>query len=569
MFVKITRSGPRSYVKLVESFRDDQGVPRQRVIATLGRLEAVQAGGAAALIAGLQRVSGSAVPDEPADSTGPVVNFATALSVGDTWLLSALWQRLGLAAGLHRVLRNSRSPVQAEALLRVMVFNRLCQPCSKLGVMRWLEGAHVPGVDRQEVTHQRLLRAMDVLAERRSEVERTLTKVLRPLADEALSVVFYDLTTLRAEGNSEMPQELRAHGLSKEGGIARQVLLGVVQTAEGLPIAHRVWQGNTAESTTLQPALQEVLAQWPVRRMVLVADRGLLSLDNLAQLQHMVLPAGQALEFILAVPGRRYAEFTEVLQPLHEAHCTVATQEVIGETTWQERRLVWAHDCQAAAQQTQRRQDTIDAIITQAQARAGKLDEQQAGERFKGRRLSDSGAKAWLFREVTQARLGAIIKVDLQSEDFSFDIDEHALQRARLNDGKLLLVTNVPDLSAKEVVRRYKSLADIERGFRVLKSDIEIAPLHHRLPERIRAHALICFIALVLHRVMRLWLKVAGSPHSPERALEIVRHIQFHHVTIAGRGHATGVGDITSNQREIFDALKLDLPTKERLIPVL
>ena len=143
MFVKITRSGPRSYVKLVESFRDDQGVPRQRVIATLGRLEAVQAGGAAALIAGLQRVSGSAVPDEPADSTGPVVNFATALSVGDTWLLSALWQRLGLAAGLHRVLRNSRSPVQAEALLRVMVFNRLCQPCSKLGVMRWLEGVQI------------------------------------------------------------------------------------------------------------------------------------------------------------------------------------------------------------------------------------------------------------------------------------------------------------------------------------------------------------------------------------------------------------------------------------------
>jgi transposase len=192
-------------------------------------------------------------------------------------------------------------------------------------------------VDRREVTHQRLLRAMDVLA------------------DEALSVVFYDLTTLRAEGASEVPQELRAQGLSKEGGIARQVLLGVVQTAEGLPIAHRVWQGSTAESTTLQPALQEVLAQWPVRRMVLVADRGLLSLDNLAQLQHMVLPTGQALEFILAVPGRRYAEFAEVLQPLHEAHCTHATQEVIGETTWQAQRLVWAHDPQTAAQQTRER----------------------------------------------------------------------------------------------------------------------------------------------------------------------------------------------------------------------
>jgi transposase len=240
---------------------------------------------------------------------------------------------------------------------------------------------------------------------------------------------------------------------------------------------------------------------------VLVADRGLLSLDNLAQLQKMKLAGNRALEFILAVPGRRYAEFNELLRPLHDSQCAVAAEEVTGETAWQGLRLVWAHDPAAAAERSARRQKTIDELLAQAQQRAGKLDAQDEGQTHKGRRLSDSGAKAWLYRQVIDARLGSIIKVDLQAEQFCFDVDETALERARLNDGKLLLVTNVTDLDPIEVVARYKSLADIERGFRVLKSDIEIAPVFHRLPERIRAHALICFLALVLHRVMRMQLR--------------------------------------------------------------
>jgi transposase len=583
MFVKVTRSGGRSYVKLVEAFRDDAGVSRQKVIATLGRLEQVRAGSADALLNGLRRVTavdeaggsdGSAAAASIA-SPGEVLRFSSALSVGDTWLLNALWHRLGFGDGFRRVLRNGRTSFDCERMLRVMVFNRLCDPTSKLGVMRWLEGARVPAVDAADVTHQRLLRTMDTLADRADAMQRSLAVLLRPLIDQDLSVVFYDLTTVGVEGATELPGDVRAHGLSKDGGIARQFMLGVVQTAEGLPIAHRVWEGNTGEASTLKPVVEEVLEHFAVKRIVLVADRGLLSLDNLAQLQQMKVggKTGRPLEFILAVPGRRYAEFTELLQPIHETHCAKATEEVMGETAWesaeqaggQKLRLVWAHDPQRAAEQGSQRQKTIDELLSQAQLRAGKLDEQDEGKAFRGRRLSDSGAKAWLYREVCEARLGAIVKVDLQSEKFSYDIDERALQRARLNDGKLLLVTNVADLSVPEVVSRYKSLADIERGFKVLKSDIEIAPVFHRLPERIRAHALICFLALVLHRVMRMQLKDAKSPYSPERALEIARRIQFHRVTLADQATACGVSELDPMQREIFNALKLELPTKDRL----
>lgn len=561
MFVRITRTGNRSYVKIVEAFRDDTGASRQRVVATLGRLEHVRGGAANALIKGLLRVSGTPGVDGTLDESA--VRFAPALSVGDTWLLTALWHRLGFGDAFRRVLRNGRSSFDCERLLRVMVFNRLCDPSSKLGVLRWLEGARVPAVESSSVTHQRLLRAMDTLAERAEAMQRALAVLLRPLIDQELSVVFYDLTTVGVEGTSELDGDVRAFGRSKDGGIARQFMLGVVQTAEGLPIAHRVWQGNTGETTTLQSVIQEVLAQFPVKRVVLVANRGLLSLDNLEQLQQLKV-GKRALEFILAVPGRRYEEFNELLAPI-QAQCTQADGEVRGETAWQGLRLVWAHDPERAAEQTKARQARIDEIVASAQARAGKLDQQDAGEVFRGRRLSDAGAKAWMLREVSDANLGAIIKVDLTSEAFRFDIDERSLERARLNDGKLLLVTNVADLLPDEVIERYKSLADIERGFRVLKSDIEIAPVFHRLPERIKAHALICFLALVLHRVLRMQLQDAHSPYSPQRVLQIAQRIQFHQVTVPGKGQACGLSELDAVQREIFETLKLEVPTRARL----
>ena len=560
MFVKLTRSGSRSYVKLVESFRDDAGVSRQRVVATLGRLEQVRAGAADALIRGLRRVVDG---DDVAGAAE--VRFAPAMAVGDTWLLNALWHKLGWGDGFRRVLRSGRTSFDCERMLRVMVFNRLCDPTSKLGVLRWLEGARVPAIDSSTVTHQRLLRAMDTLADRADAMQRTLASLLRPLIDSDLSVVFYDLTTVGVEGATELDGDVRRHGMSKDGGIGRQFMLGVVQTAEGLPIAHRVWEGNTAEATTLKPVVEEVLSSFPVKRIVLVADRGLLSLDNLEQLQKMKLAGNRPLEFILAVPGRRYAEFNELLRPLHDSLCVNASQEVIGETRWEGLRLVWAHDPVAATERSAQRQKTIDELIEQAQRRAGKLDAQDEGKTHRGRRLSDSGAKAWLYREVIDARLGSILKVDLQAEQFRYDIDEAALERARLNDGKLLVVTNVKDLTPVEVVTRYKSLADIERGFRVLKSDIEIAPVFHRLPERIRAHALVCLLALVLHRVMRMQLRQANSAYSPVRALEIVRRIQIHQVNIVGHGAARGISELTNEQIELFDSLKLDHPTQERL----
>ena len=136
-------------------------------------------------------------------------------------------------------------------------------------------------------------------------------------------------------------------------------------------------------------------------------------------------------------------------------------------------------------------------------------------------------------------------------------------------DGKLLLVTNAPDLTPIDVVRRYKSLADIERGFRVLKSEIEIGPVFHRLPERIRAHASICFMALILYRVMRQRLKAAETGLSPERALDQLRRIQHHQIRINKEGPITGISRLTDLHHRVFAALELKKPTQPQQLSLL
>lgn len=267
----------------------------------------------------------------------------SARALGDTFVLDHLWRKLGLQLALRGALGSRRAG--HEPLIRAMVLHRLCDPGSKLGTLRWLEGAVIPGV--QTPSHAALLRAMDALEDTADVVESRVLDALRPLLDQDLSVVFYDLTTIRAEGESEMVDDLRAVGHSKDRDLpSRLVVVGVVQSACGLPLLHTVHKGNIAETATLLTMVRTLKDKLPIKRLVLVADRGLMSTDNL-----------------------------------------------------------------------------------------------------------------------------------------------------------LVIATSVSEthMTAERVVERYRALADIETGFKVLKNEIEMAPMFHRLPARIVAHGAICFLALVLN----------------------------------------------------------------------
>ena len=173
MYVKVTRSGPRRYVQLVESFRNAEGKVRQRTLATLGRLDRMD-GALESVINGLLKITGRAAP-----TPSPPLAFESSRAFGDIWALQELWRSLGFSA-LSRTFAKTRYAMDVEALIRAMVFNRLCDPESKLGVLRWLETVAFPGLEVATVTHDHLLRAMDALIDRQASVDRVVAKLLCP-----------------------------------------------------------------------------------------------------------------------------------------------------------------------------------------------------------------------------------------------------------------------------------------------------------------------------------------------------------------------------------------------------
>ena len=253
------------------------------------------------------------------------------------------------------------------------------------------------------------------------------------------------------------------------------------------------------------------------------------------------------------VPARRYSDLVETFQGL------AFDEAGLAESTFAGHRLIVAHDPLRAEEQSANRRKRIAEVEAMAEKSVAKLDAQDAGQTSRGRRASDRGAFSRFTRAVAEAELTRFLKADFTAERFSGSVEEDAIARAELFDGKLALLTNAPDLSPAETVTRYKSLADIERGFRVLKSDIEIAPVHHRLPDRIRAHAMICFLALVLYRVMRMRLKAKGHSASPRTALNLLARLQ-QHTTHIGTKTFTGTSRSQPEQLDLFEALDLPKP---------
>jgi hypothetical protein len=547
MYTRITKTSDRQYLQLIESFRNDRGQVRVRVIANLGRLDRLSPDKLDPLINGLNRALGRS------ENTSSEIIQEAGRAHGNVFALHELWCELGFQKALNRTLRSSRREFDAEALIRAMVFNRLCEPDSKLGCLRWLETVAIPAMP-DGVTHQHLLRAMDALMDNSEVVEDALARQIRPLVDRDLAVVFYDLTTVRIHGEGAVEDDIRAFGMNKErGGIARQFVLGIVQTADGLPLMHTVHPGNVAETKTLQAMLETVLQRFPIDRVILVADRGLLSLDNIHHLTDMANQGGRKLEFILAVPARRYGELTGTFRELS------FDQDGLAEAQFADHRLIVAYDPLRAAEQSDKRRARIAELEAMAEKMVTKLDAQDDGKTAQGRRASDRGAYSRFTRAVAEAEMLRFVKPDLTADRFSWSIDEDAIADAQLFDGKLALITNAPDLTPNEAVQRYRSLADIERGFRVLKSDIEIAPVHHRLPDRIRAHALICFMALTLYRVMRMRLKAQKHSASPRTALDLLARIQKHTAHIGDRTF-NGTSKTTQEQLDLYEAMGLKKP---------
>ena len=164
MFIKVTNSGQRRYVQLIDAYHDDEGRPRQRTVATLGLLDESSTE-FDSVVSGLTRVIGKTLPRP---SPAPAVTFECARNFGDVWALTELWNSLGFD-DLRKIFGRTRHAIDVQPRIRVMVFNRLCDTDSKLGMLCWLATVTLPGIMTQSIDHQHLLRAMDALADHKEQ----------------------------------------------------------------------------------------------------------------------------------------------------------------------------------------------------------------------------------------------------------------------------------------------------------------------------------------------------------------------------------------------------------------
>ncbi len=526
---------------MVESYRDKAtGKVHQRLVCNLFRLDTLSDQNVRAIKSVLEKRLNESPPPDSDFQVGTVKDF------GNIIFLHEVWIQLGLDKALRTALKlTRRDEEKTEALIRLMVFCQICAPTSKLGVLKWLEVVKIFGV-KGTVTHQMLLRAMDALETNFQAVKDEVSKLILPLVDDDFTLALYDLTTVRVYGKSVVENDVREIGKNKEtGGFARQFVYGIVQNRDGLPLMYQIHSGNTADTSTLTGTIKTLLSQFPVRRIIAIADRGLLSEKNVIELPDLGAETGQTLQHIIAVPIRRYKTLRKSLSNRELSEDCVFESEFLGN------RLIVAYNSKVATEKQYQRRILLNEIKTAAK------DIELHLKLLKLRtKKQDEKAVQKIRKMARRNHLTRIVKAELKNEKLSVQIDKAALNEAEKLDGLLALSTDVEDMDAAEIIEHYKSRVDIENGFRILKGEIKIAPVRHWKPKRINSHGMICYLALLLHRVIRMRLRERGVDTSVSEALRVLAQIKQVDASLKSKKY-TAITQQTEKQLNLLDLFEV------------
>jgi transposase len=533
------------YVRLVEAYRE-HGKNKQRVVCNLGRKDVL-----AAHLDGLIRL----LRGEPAGRhplRAGTLEATGAWDWGPVLVARTLWRELGLDTLLGQSLR--RRPRAARALTEralVLVANRLCAPTSEHGLARWLETDFVcdgqgrrwspawrPEAERRASRRPRVrvadrqlqqwYRSLDQLYARKAGIERALYLRLRDLFSLQVDLVFYDLTSTYFEGAG--PPTLGAHGHSRDGKPRDpQVLVGVVMV-DDWPIAHHVFRGNLRDATTVQPVLADLDARFGVRRVVLVADRGMVTGENLTLLQ------GRGHGYLVGLNRRRNAAAARYLAratgpwtecppgpgaPARPDAPKTYVQEVPADEPGI-RVFVVRSDERLAYERTER-----EKAMARVRAELEALQRRVAQGKLKAPEKIGAAAARILGRHHGHRYYR------WEYTDGAFRFFEHpaSLPQEEALEGTYVLQTTEAALTPVQAVTLYKGLSEVERAFCSLKDVIELRPIYHQTDRRVQAHIFVAALAFLLHRAVEKKLKAAGLDLSATEALQLlrtVRVVEFH-----------------------------------------
>jgi transposase len=482
-----------TYLSLVEAVRDGRRVT-QRTLLRLGEVSELRNSGQLdRIIEALSRHAEGTWCQASAISAAP-----DAPAVGAIEAAYAYWCQLGLDEHFARIGKARRSSSLADAVF-VMVANRLIDPCSKRrAIGDWLRADVVAPQGVKLPSLQGCYRALDVVAEHKEATEAHLFSEICSLVDLDLRLGLYDLTSSYFEGDPRPSTRFpsKAFGYSRDHRPDRpQVMLGLLTTTEGIPISHHVFPGNTRDSSTLPVVAEDLSKRFGVGRLCLVADRGIITADNLNTL------SAAGIDYVLATRLHRDELCEQALAASvgpSTAWVPVASASSFAtEVTIDNTRCVvvasperWRRDTARTKELVKRTEEKLVAL--EWRVRDGELVDPGKIGRAAQRILGASGVARLFSLEIGKGR-------------FVYDYDHEAMDYEKeLLCGRYVLTTSLPasSTSTASVVTAYRGLLDVEDRFRELKDFLGLRPVRHFTESRVRGHIGVCVLAATIEALM-------------------------------------------------------------------
>jgi hypothetical protein len=416
--------------------------------------------------------------------------------------------------GLDRLLsQGGRQPHREVALCIAMAVARLIDPASKLATARVLDDETATCslgqvIELGAVDEQQLYEALDWLVGQQGRIEQALAR--RHLQNGTL--VLYDVTSTYFEGRTCPLAKLGYGRDGKRGKL--QIVIGLLCTAEGCPVAIEVFEGNVGDPSTVPNQVDKLKQRFRLERVVLIGDRGMITE---ARIEQTVKPAG--LNFITALRApaiRSLAEAGTIQLSLFDQRdlAEITSPDYPGE------RLVACRNPLLADERARKRRDLLDATERELLHIQARVRRQKRSLRGKDKIALAVGAV------VNHYKMAKHFDVTITDTDLSFERKTEQIDAEALLDGIYVLRTDLGSktLDATSTVRAYKDLANVERAFRSLKTvDLEVRPIHHRRADRVRAHVLLCMLAYHLEWHMRRALKPILFDDHDKAAAEAAR----------------------------------------------
>jgi hypothetical protein len=545
------------YLALAHNERNEHGVPVAKVIHNLGREDMLDREALVRLVRSIQRFLGG--EDGLRAGVAHGFEFISAAESGGPHVVGELWAQLGIGKAINRVAGAGRGRSGVERVIFTMVCQRCLEPASKLEATRWVgRDVLIDGVGG--VSDDQLYRAMDFLLACSERVQESVFFSVAHLLNLEVDVIFFDTTSTYWEtepgedpdnedqdeqqtaGETDRPLRRQGHSKDHRPDLP-QVVIGLAVTREGVPVRVWVWPGNTNDQTVVSEVKSDLVG-WRLGRAIYVVDSGFSGQENLRHLRSagghyiagMKLRSGMAqTEQALSRQGR----YAAVKNNLRVKEVRVGD----GESA---ERFVVCHNPAEAQRDRARREERIARIKAELQRLAAQRQRAKTKTERDAHQRGECALRdhKTLSKYLRQTKTGRLV------------LDRQKIVAEERLDGKYLLSTSDPSLSAEDVALGYKQLLEAERSFRDLKGILRLRPVYHSKAERIRSHVLICFLALVIIRVAETRTDETWRMIRAELATIRQGHFRGHD------GEFTQTTELTRRQHELHAALQIPEPPR-------